>query len=382
MVEGGNTKVVVLGGGFGGLSAVSELRRRSESLEIVLVEKNPFSLFTPGLEEYLVDEVDREGIVLDLEEVMKKKSISFVEGEAESVDVGERRVHVELEEGGVERVRYDYLVVAVGSEVNEYGIKGAENACRFKSLEDAEDVKKALGSGEELKVGVIGGGLVGVEVASWIREKYSCEEIQIRLFNPGSSLLSNMDERIGKKVEDYLFREEVRIHRGSRVCKVKENSLVMEDGAEFQSDITIMATGFKRREKIENFDLEYDKRGVLVDKYLRTSDSRVYALGDCIGFRDEELSRGFVKRAQIAQKQGVLVAKNIISSLRGKEEQRWFSKDIPTVISLGKRPVMCYKGFSFQSRLVSFIEKLIWQRQMLKYSGRGLIYWFFKKIRW
>lgn len=170
-------KVVILGGGFGGLSAVAHIRKHIKKgrVDVTLIDKNNFSLFTPMLPEVVSGNVKPDNIVLPLREICVKNKVSFVRDEVLSIKSDSNMVI--CEDGSYE---YDYLIVATGSKTNFRGNQSAlENAFEFKSITDAIEIKyliiEALEEASQtfspdirkrlLSFSIIGGGITGVELA-------------------------------------------------------------------------------------------------------------------------------------------------------------------------------------------------------------------------
>ena len=339
------TNILILGAGFGGISAALKLEkkiRNKKDIKITLVDRNNFHLFTPSLYEVatvyglLEDgfaQYLRTSVAVPIEDIIKNTKIDFVQAEISEVNLKERFV---LTNGGA-KIDFDYLVIALGGETEFYGIPGVKDyAFNFKTIDDAVAIyKKILGlqSGrvKTLKMGIIGGGFTGVELAAELalcakkmirRCKLEKNCVEISLFQAGQVILETIGERPRKVIERRFRNLGVEIHLNSPVIEVKPNSIVIKDQGEFNNfDLMIWAGGVRGSRILENAGLTLTKKGTIeVNEFLQTqTDGKVFVVGDCATCIDPKTQKPIPAMAYVAYDAGKTAAKNILNHIKGRK---------------------------------------------------------------
>lgn len=305
--------VVVVGGGFGGVSVARALLKRR--IPVTLISETNYFTFTPLLHEAATGILTSDDITFEYASFFKHRKFSFIRGRAEKVDFDRRVVLVE----GTE-VPYGDVVIATGASTNFYDLEGREHAYELKTIEDAARIKKRmieLGQGvdREVFVTVIGGGPTGIELVFEMdlflqelkhnnpRLNYSLRVIQL-----GSTVLSMFPENIQRRAMKRMKRRGIHVNLKTVAQRVTK-TVVETDQGTFKSNLTVMAAGVS-----PNVDCLEDTTDVLarghvrVDTHLRVKAlEHAYALGDVICLEDMPLP----KLAQTATAQAKVVAENI-----------------------------------------------------------------------
>jgi NADH:ubiquinone reductase (H+-translocating) len=319
-------KVVVLGGGYGGLTVVHELLESNlpQGAKIYLVDRMPFQ----GLKtEYYALAA---GTVTDMDIRVAfplHPSLEVVYGEIAGVDFKNRTVAV----SGHDPLPFDSLVLALGCTDNYHGIAGAsEFSCGIQSLSATrrtyQQVNDIRPNGQ---VTIVGGGLSGVEVASELRE--SRADLNIRILDRGDSILSGLPRKLQKYVASWFHEHDVEMR--SHICITSLEQGVIHNGAEaIPTDVTVWTAGIQPVELIRNMDLPKDKFGRLIvnEWHELPSVPDVYVIGDCA-------SSTFSPSAQLAEAMGKQVAEVISGKWNGKLPKLSRIKLKGVLGSLGKK---------------------------------------------
>ncbi len=307
-------RVVVAGGGIGGL----ELIRNLKGFEVTLIERRERMVCQALLPEYVVGKVDDHDVSVSLEDFCDEHGVNWIKDRVLKVEDG----RVFTEKGEVE---YDYLVLAVGSRPYVF-----ENTQSLFDLESAKECRKAVEGGD--RVVVIGSGATGVEVALELREIGK----DVTIVEYLNRVLPSFDERVSSFVYRILKREGVNVLTSCKVLSVED--VVKTSLGELDYDVAISCAGV-----IPNsLNLKRDRGGIVVDNFLRVDD-RTFAIGDCASVK------GATKTAYEAEMQARCVARNLVRIRRGDrliEYRVRSSLDKPiAMITLGRgRAVMVYKG--------------------------------------
>ena len=349
-------KVLIIGGGFGGLFTALDLAGEAE---ITLVSDSDYFTFRPLLYEYFSGEVEAWHIAPDYKELVDDK-INFVRGAVENVDFENQKVSVSTRDQPLD---YDALVLAVGGVTNFWNVTGAEeNALPFRGIPDADNLRNRMtrvldeisptltspDADEKLTFAVVGGGASGVELATkmadLLNDAFKSRGLpgkpQVMLVEMSDRLVPGMGEGLRAYVGKALLKSHVAVHLQTKVLEVKADCIVSEyDGkvSETKTAATVWTAGVKVSPLIEMLDLPKDESGlVLVNQTMQVKDyPNVFALGDIA--KVEEVVPTLIGTAQLANQESDLAAKNIRAFLSGKELQTKAFKELGEALSLGTR---------------------------------------------
>lgn len=367
-------KVLIIGAGFAGLRTAFILQKiMKNNVSITVIDKNEVNLFVPGIIGYVTNKLGKKNITMNLSELLKKRRINFLQDKVKSINPERKEVYV-----GKKVISYDYLVVSLGAETNTYRIEGVDKyAFKFKTMKDADRLKREINilfkSKKEPNITVIGGGITGVQLASHLKDYFDkmsfTNNIAISLVHSNHRVLKELLKSVSKKVEDYFLKKKISIFLNSKVAKIEKNKIHLQTKQMLHSDLIIWTGGITAPKELEKFNLNFSDKGIYVNKYFQTiTEPFVFALGDCMSFKDKKLQKHSIKRAQIAHEQGKLVARNIANHILQKKMIPYTPKEIPTIISLSPNSILHYKKFIVQNRFITFLDNLIRLRHKLLYS--------------
>jgi NADH dehydrogenase len=383
MSKSQNTRIVILGGGFGGVTAARHLERlckRRRDVEIIIVSRDNFVLMTPLLFEVCSGALDSHHCSLPIRAFLR--TTRFVEATVQGVDLERRVVHVSSE-GVSDEIAYDQLVLALGGVTNRRMIPGSEHAFTFKTLADAlllrnhfiERFERAdvetdpARKGRQLTFVVIGGGLVGVELfgeltafADGIAPLYkhvNRDEVRFILLEGGDRIMPEIDPTLADYGTEALRkRRGADIRTGARVQAIKPGKLHLADET-IEAATIVLAAGIIPSPVVAELPLEKDKRGhIVVDATMRCpSHPEVWALGDCAAIPAPD-GRPFPSLAQHALREARALARNLGGVLDGLPPQPFVYATLGMMGSLGHG-----KAFG----------------QLVKVPVRGVLAWFVRR---
>ena len=347
-------KVLIVGGGFGGLFTALDL---AQDTEVTLISDTDHFCFRPLLYEYLSGEVEAWHIAPDYKELFGDE-INFVRDAVETIDFEKREVKVSSRN---ETLDYDALVLAVGGVTNFWNIKGAEEfALPFRTIADADKLRgqmvKALDkisptlapqeAREKLTFAVVGGGASGVELATKMSDLLTDAfqrrglkgEPHVLLLEMSDRIVPGMGEDIREYVNKVLLEKHNDVNLQTKVLEVKPHGIVYEyngEQTEIETVTTVWTAGVKVNSLIEKLDLPKDKNDLLlVEPTLQVKDfENVFALGDIA--KVQEVAPVLVGTAQLAFQESDLLANNIRAFLSGKNLKAKQFEEMGEAVSLG-----------------------------------------------
>lgn len=357
-------RIVILGGGFGGMAVATHLERRSDAgeTEITLISRENFSLFTPMLPEVSSGALDVRHVVTPIRSQLRRTQ--FILADVGAIDLETKSIeYVHTLTGRSDRVEYDRLVIALGSSTSTFGLPGvAERVFALKTLEDAGILRNRLvwllelADATEnralvdryLTVTVVGGGFTGVEAAGELIELFRSvvhyyahvrrDQIRIVLVEGGNSLLPGLPKKMGDYSAKHLRKRGVEIVTGDGVASADDGGITLASGRRIECATIVWSAGIAPSATIANARLPRTKRGaIVVDRTMRVEGlDDVWALGDCAAIPNG--AGGFYPpTAQHAIREGPVVADNVLASLRGKPLAPFSFTSLGMMASLGGR---------------------------------------------
>jgi NADH:quinone reductase (non-electrogenic) len=357
-------KVVVLGGGFGGVHTARHLEKLlggDRSVEITLVSRDNFFLFTPMLHEVAASDLDITHIVSPIRTLLRRTAI-FI-GDVESIDLANRRVMVAH---GFDRhahaLEYDHLVVALGSITNFYGLPGLEErALTMKSLGDAIHLRnrviatleeadtecRARGDGL-LTFVVAGGGFAGVETIAGLNDfirdglklypRIDPARLRMVVVHSGPVILPELGEKLGAYAERKLRARGIEIITNARVAGVTHEEVILGDGSAIPSRLVVWTAGTSPHPLLHDLPCALDRGRIVVDETLAVPGQEgVWALGDCAVVPDSRTGRPHPPTAQHALREAKTAAANIAAVLRGGRPKPFTFRTIGQLAAIGHR---------------------------------------------
>lgn len=359
-------RIVLLGGGFAGVTAARELERRAPAdARITLVNRENFQLFTPMLPEVASGSLDMRSIAQPLRVTLKRSQI--IVGEVSAVDVAARVVTVDLGVlGSQTSLPFDHLVFALGSESSTHGIPGiAEHAYLLKTLPDAGRLRARVVSAFEaataehdrverdrwLRFIIAGGGFTGVEVAGELaaylkrlhRYYPTLHDLtpEIVLIESGHRLLDHMAPEFGKRAAASLRARNVRIELGEDIASGDAGGLALKSGTRIESRTIVWAAGEKPAPLLRKTGLQTSEHGALVvgSNFAVPGVAGIWGIGDCAHI-PKRGGGDVAPLAQNAVREGPLLARNIVASLSGQPLKPFTYRPLGMMASLGDRDAL------------------------------------------
>lgn len=361
------TKVLILGGGFAGISVLRQLEKifkKDDHVKITLVNEDNYFLFTPMLQEIASGMLHPSSISIPLR--MFSKQSEFIQAKVSSIDLKNRLVAITRKfDGKVKILDYDYLVIALGGRTNFFGNKRIEkNSFTIKTIQDAIAIKSHLinmmeiADNEEnkptqeklLTVVVVGAGFAGVEIISEINDfiKDSVKsyypnidptKIKMILVSAKTGILPELGDALAQKAYRSLEKAGIRIIPNTKAVDAGEDYVSLANNETIRCATIIWTAGVTMDPVITNLDCEHNSGRIVVDSYLRSPTyQNVFALGDCAAITDTKTGGLYPPTAQHALRESKVVAHNLKCAIKNNDSQKPFnfeSKGMMAVI--GKR---------------------------------------------
>ncbi|MCJ7576697.1 MAG: NAD(P)/FAD-dependent oxidoreductase [Dehalococcoidia bacterium] len=392
-------RVLILGAGAAGINAALELKKASArvpGLEVTLVDQRDHHSPLPFIWQVVSGSVDPGYISFPLHALVKQKSaagpVKFRQNQVQSIDVGRKVVNTDDGE-----VKWDYLVVALGSTTNFFGMADAEeNSLVLKSVRDAvsihnrilDNYEAALREGDEqrrrelLTFVVVGGGPSGIELVAAIQDfvrkaltrKYPALTPQVRvlLVEAQDALLSGMKARMSELAIKRLRSRGIEVLLKTRITKVWSGGIQTADGQTIPTRTVVWVAGVKPVAVVESLPFNKAKGGrIVVNQHMEIPEAPgVYVLGDCAYLLQEGGSVPYPPTQQVAQRQGPACARNIIRAVQGKDQRPFRYKFKGQVIYMGRNLVLAQLwGRVFDGLAAAMVRRLYYLWVFVSYLG-------------
>lgn len=311
-------KILIVGGVAGGMSAATRLRRLMEDAEIIVFDKGPYVSFANcGLPFHVSGEIsERESLIVQTPESLKARFAIDVRPESEvvAVDTDKKTITVCYADKVYEE-SYDKLILSPGAKPvvpQMVGLDSADNVFVLRNIPDLDKILNALNDTKAKCATVIGAGFIGLEMAENLVKK----GLQVTIVEKAPHVLPTLDEEMAAFVKDELTRNGITVYTNQSAKAFKDNGkvIILEDGSELLSDITIMSVGVQPESNLaKEAGLKFGMRGgILVNEYYQTSNPDIYAVGDAIIVKQEITGQdALISLASPANRQGRQVADNI-----------------------------------------------------------------------
>lgn len=373
-------RVLILGGGFGGIYAALHLEKtlaRRDDLEVTLVNRDNYFLFTPMLHEVAASDLDPVNIVNPAHKLLKH--VRFVAGDVTSINASTKCVTMNHAYGHhTLELDYDYLVLALGSVTNFHNLPGiAERALAMKTLTDAAVLRSQLiGCLEEadfeideerrrrlLTFLVVGGGFAGVEtvggINDFVREalrfypRLDEKMLRVVLVQRGKGLLPEFDDELGGYTERKLSARGVEIKTNTTVKKASDAGIELGDDSRIDAGTLVWTAGVAPNPLVATLPCETHHGRIVTNEYMEVVGlDGVWALGDCAAVPDKHTGKPYAPLAQNAQRQGTRVGENIVAAMDGSAKRAFTYRTMGQLASIGKRSgVADILGVKFSGRI-------------------------------
>jgi len=364
--DGGKRKrIMILGGGFGGLYTALELERTiagDPDVEVMLVNRDNFFLFTPMLHEVAASDLDLTNIVSPVRKLLRR--VNFFQGDVVNVDLPGRSVTLSHgADSHQHEIPFDHLVLALGSVTNFFGLPGlAERADTMKSLGDAIHLRnKLIACLEEadtecgtaireplLTVVVAGGGFAGVETIASVNDflhealpsypNLTRDDLRVVLVHSGDVILPELGRSLGEYAQRKLTERGVEIRTKSRVAGLTAEGVSLNDGTTLKTRTLVWTAGTSPHPLLQTLPCPKEKGKLRVNEYLEVDGHPgVWALGDCALVPDPKRGGFHPPTAQHALREGKIAARNITASIRGGKRRPFRFTTLGLLAAIGRR---------------------------------------------
>lgn len=364
-------RIVILGGGFGGVYAALRLQKlckRRPEVDITIISRDNFFLFTPMLPQAATSSVDTNHIVATLRRICPRARCW--EAEVEAIDLASRRVSVTHASGHRHEIEYDQLLLAMGGETNFFGLPGvAEHALTFRSLADAVLLRnRALDMLEQAEMEddaqlrkrlltfvVAGAGFAGVETAAeldvFMRKaasqyrNFKATDIRTVLVDVQNRILPELSEALAEFTETTLRKRGMEFRLGVKVRSADAGGVDLEDGTRIDTQTFVWAGGVTANRLVAKLPCAGPGGRVIVDAYLAVPGyPGLWAIGDCAQVRPPDGGKPYPPTAQHALREGIHAGSNMMRYLDGKPLRPFAFTIVGQMAHLGEHKAVAMIG--------------------------------------
>jgi len=353
-------RVVILGAGFGGLTAA---RAMADTAHVTVVDRHNFQTFLPLLYQVSTAGLAADHVAHPIRGALRKSGVQFRMGSPISVDHKNKTIKLDSSEV----LAFDQLIVALGSVTADFSIPGvAEYALGMKSVSEALAIRaEVMRRFEDLcrfeddtsfSISVVGGGPTGVEMAGAFAElvrgplkndqAHAAAHIRINLIEAGPRILPMFSEKLSARAKKDLEKLGVNVLLNTAVAELKPRSIIVTDGNEIASEVTIWAAGVKGEPAGGLLNLPLVSTRIDVDQNLQVKNyPGIFAIGDISGFVGKD-GRFLPMVAPVAMQQGRFIAKQIKRLADGKALEAFKYIDKGSMATIGRhKAVVEVKNF-------------------------------------
>jgi len=368
------TQIVVVGGGAGGLELVAKLGRAlgKVDFDIILVDRQQTHIWKPLLHEVAAGSLDANLDEVGYRGHAHRWNYRFFDGALESIDREARQIVIApiVEDGreiiGRHRIRYDYLVLAVGSVSNDFGTPGVREHCIFlderaeadrfrrrllnQCLRVSRSVAADPASDATVDIVIVGGGATGVELAAELHmsadslamyglEVFDASRLRTVLVEAGPRILPALPEKLAASARSELEAIGVRVFTDEMVVEARADGITTRRGDVIAADLIVWAAGVKGAPFMHEIGGLETTRGnqIVVGPTLQsTRDPRIFAVGDCASYVPDGAARPVPPRAQTAHQMAEVVYHNIRAAIAGKPLKPFRYQDHGSLVSLAR----------------------------------------------
>jgi NADH dehydrogenase len=351
-------RVIILGAGFGGLTAAKAL---AEDAHVTLVDRHNFQTFSPLLYQVATAGLAADHVAYPIRGALRRTGVAFRMGSPISID--HRNNEVNLDSSEV--LKFDHLIVALGSATADFGVKGVnEYALGMKGVAEAVNIRGEVMRRFEdlcrfedetrLSVSIIGGGPTGVEMAGAMAElvrgplsldqKQAAAHIDVYLIEAGPRLLPSFSPSLSARTQKDLEKLGVKILVNTAVQEVTPRKILLKDGGSVPSEVTVWAAGVRGEPAAILLSLPITSTRIDVEPWLQVKNyPHLWAIGDIAGAKNDA-GRFLPMVAPVALQQGKWVAQQIIRISAGKDPLKFIYKEKGSMATIGRNKAVVEIG--------------------------------------
>ena len=400
-------RIVIIGGGFGGVSLAKKLSKKE--VQVVLLDKNNYHTFQPLLYQVSTGGLEPDSIAYPLRKVLiGYDNFYFRLAEVDNVDPQKKKINT-----NIGALSYDYLVVATGSETNFFGNEEIEkNAMAMKSIPQSlnlrslilENFEQALLTDDYherdalMNFVIVGGGPTGVELSGALAEikkgilpkdypDLDTRRAQINIVQGGDCLLPGFSAQASKKAEDFLEELGVQVWKGVRVTGYNGKTVTTKTDLVFETATVVWAAGVKGAgiKGLDAADVLAGGNRINVNEFNQVKGHPdIFAIGDIACMVTEDNPRGHPMVAQPAIQQGKLLGENLERLLAHKSMKPFEYKDKGSMATIGRNKAVCdIKGYRFQGVFAWFVWMFVHLFFLIGFRNKMVVFinWVYNYIR-
>ena len=379
-------KVVVLGGGFGGLAAARALYKDAD---VTVVDRHNYQTFLPLLYQVSTAGLAADHVAYPIRGALRKTSVKF--RMASPINIDHRNKEVKLDSS--ETLKFDHLIVALGSVTADFGIPGVkEFALGMKSVSEALTIRAEImrrfedlcrfEDDTKFSVTVIGGGPTGVEMAGAIAELIRgplksdqaqvAKNINVTLIEAGPRLLPPFAPSLSARTKKDLEKLGVKVLLNTAVKELAHRKIFLKDGTSLQSEVTIWAAGVKGADAMKDLNLPIEANRVAVEPTMQVKNyPYLWALGDIAGAKGKD-GAALPMVAPVAIQQGKFIAKQIKRISQNKKLEHFKYLDKGSMATIGRnKAVVQVRWFKLAGPLAWLVW--LWLHLFYLLGGRNKI---------
>lgn len=388
-----NPKIVILGAGYGGIITSKKLEKllRSGEADVTLINKHEYHYITTQLHKTGAGTAADRQIAMEIPELINPQKTNFIKGSVTGVDVTKQAVH--LESG--ETVEYDYLLIALGFDIETFGIPGIkENAFAIRSFRSTKAIynqiirqitlyKEDLDP-SRLTFVVAGGGFTGVEMLGELAEglpklckqyDVNFEDVKIVAVEAAPSVIPFFPKESVQYTTEVLEKFGINMFMSTKILECTPEKVIFENNIEIPTRTLIWSCGVKGNSIVQNFGLPLVKGKLPVDSFLRVKETKnIFSIGDCSLFMKDE-KNALPPTAQVALQEADVCAKNIVAAVRGGSLNAFEYHHKGSVASIGTFAAVGKVGtFRLSGLFGAFMKQVIEARYLFNLGGPSLIF--------
>lgn len=395
--DSGNPRVVIIGGGFAGVSLAKKLKNKN--FQVVLLDKHNYHNFQPLMYQVATGGLEAGSIAYPIRKIVQEHSETFFRmALVERIDTANKKVVTDIG-----TIYYDYVVIATGSTNNYFGNREIEqHSMVMKTIPEALNIRSLILENFELALQtndieerkalmnfvIVGAGPTGVELAGALAEMKKAvlpkdypdldvSMMEINLVQGGDRVLDAMSKKSSKAAEKFLKQLGVKIHVNAIVSGYDGTTVTTKDGLSFKSQAVIWSAGVKGA-PVEGIAESVDRASrVRVNDFNQVEGFEdVFALGDVAAMYGDKFKFGHPMMAQPAIQQGELLAENLVRLANKQSLKKFVYNDKGSMATIGRnKAVVDLPKFHFNGVFAWFVWMFVHLFSLIGFKNKVLVFW-------